>query len=97
MLKPSVIKNAKRATNRGVKGNFKGEGRLLGGLLVVGTGDSGVSFEHREAVSNGLGLTAWIFLASLGVCVSLSASQCAAACQRGVILSLGKSAIGTGA
>lgn len=58
MLKPSVIKNGKRAMNRGVKGNLKGEGRLLGGLLVVGAGNSGVSFEHREAVSDGLGLTA---------------------------------------
>lgn len=50
MLKPSVIKNVKRVRNRGVEGNLKGEGRLLGGLLVVGAGNSGVSFEHREAV-----------------------------------------------
>lgn len=49
MMKPSVIKNAKRAQAKGVTGNLKGEGRLLGGLLVVGT--SGVAFEHREAVS----------------------------------------------
>lgn len=58
MLKPSVIKNVKRVRNRGVEGNLKGEGRLLGGLLVVGAGNSGVSFEHREAVSHGVGLTA---------------------------------------
>lgn len=50
MLKPAVVKNGKRASDRGVKGNFKGEGRLLGGLLVVGAGDSGVEFEHREKV-----------------------------------------------
>lgn len=50
MMKPSVFKNGKRASDRGVKGNFKGEGRLLGGLLVVGAGDSGVDFEHREKV-----------------------------------------------
>lgn len=49
LMKPSVIQNAKRASAKGVKGNLKGEGRLLGGLLVVG-GD-GVAFEHREAVS----------------------------------------------
>lgn len=49
LMKPSVIKNAKRVSDKGVKGNLKGEGRLLGGLLVVG-GD-GVAFEHREAVS----------------------------------------------
>lgn len=52
MLKSSVISNTKRVRARGVKGNLKGEGRLLGGLLVVGTGDSGVAFEHREAVSS---------------------------------------------
>lgn len=49
LMKPSVVKNAKRASAKGVKGNLKGEGRLLGGLLVVG-GD-GIAFEHREAVS----------------------------------------------
>ncbi len=52
LMKPSVIKNVNRAKARGVKGNLKGEGRLLGGLLVVDT--SGVAFEHREAVSKGL-------------------------------------------
>lgn len=52
-MKPSVVKNAKRASAKGVKGNLKGEGRLLGGLLVVG-GD-GVAFEHREAVSKDQG------------------------------------------
>ncbi|CAB1119444.1 unnamed protein product [Ectocarpus sp. CCAP 1310/34] len=50
LMKPSVISNAKRASAKGVKGNLKGEGRLLGGLLVVGGGDSGIAFEHREAV-----------------------------------------------
>lgn len=36
---------------------MKGEGRLLEGLLVVGAGNCGVSFEHREAVSHGIDLT----------------------------------------
>ena len=54
MFKPSVMKNSKRAIAKGVKGNLRGEGRLLGGLLVVG-GD-GVAFEHREAVSNDVAL-----------------------------------------
>lgn len=48
MVKPSVVKNLKRVSNKGVKGNLKGEGKLLGGLLVVG-GDN-IAFEHREAV-----------------------------------------------
>lgn len=51
LVKPSVIKNAKRASAKGVTGNLKGEGRLLGGLLVVGEGEQGIAFEHREAVS----------------------------------------------
>lgn len=51
LVKPSVIQNVSRVRARGVEGNLKGEGRLLGGLLVVGAGDSGVKFEHREAVS----------------------------------------------
>ncbi|CAM9417897.1 unnamed protein product [Scytosiphon promiscuus] len=51
LAKPSVIKNAKRASAKGVTGNFKGEGRLLGGLLVVGgKAEPGIAFEHREAV-----------------------------------------------
>lgn len=50
MLKPSVINNVKRAKAKGVVGNLKGEGKLLGGLLVVGAGNSGVAFEHREKV-----------------------------------------------
>lgn len=54
MFKPSVMKNSKRAIAKGVKGNLRGEGRLLGGLLVVG-GD-GVAFEHREAVSKDVAL-----------------------------------------
>lgn len=62
-MKPSVINNAKRASAKGVKGNLKGEGRLLGGLLVVGGGDSGIAFEHREAVSKDK--TQWYIFASL--------------------------------
>ncbi|KAG5176576.1 peroxiredoxin-like protein [Tribonema minus] len=48
LMYPSVIKNAQRAKGKGVEGNWEGEGRLLGGLLVVGKGDEGVLFEHRE-------------------------------------------------
>lgn len=50
LLLPSVHANAKRAKSKNVEGNFKGEGRLLGGLLIVGKGDAGVLFEHREKV-----------------------------------------------
>lgn len=60
MVKPSVIRNAKAVSARGIKGNMKGEGKLLGGLLVVGAGDSGVAFEHREAVRGGVRLGQWL-------------------------------------
>ena len=30
------------------KGNLKGDGTLLGGVFVIGPGDSGIIFEHRE-------------------------------------------------
>ena len=50
LMYPSVIANAKRASSKNVQGNYKGEGRLLGGLLVIGKGDTGILFEHREKV-----------------------------------------------
>mmetsp|Transcript_21149 Transcript_21149/g.29644 ORF Transcript_21149/g.29644 Transcript_21149/m.29644 type:complete len:121 (-) Transcript_21149:215-577(-) len=45
-----VWKNVDRAKNGGYKGNLKGEGRLLGGVLVVGKGDEGVLADFREEV-----------------------------------------------
>ncbi|CAM9525384.1 unnamed protein product, partial [Discosporangium mesarthrocarpum] len=50
LLRPSVIQNVRRALGKGVVGNQAGEGRLLGGLMVVGAGDAGIAFEHREQV-----------------------------------------------
>jgi len=38
-----------RARGKDFQGNMKGEGRLLGGVYVIGPGDSGVLFEHRES------------------------------------------------
>ncbi|KAH3863056.1 hypothetical protein DPMN_026033 [Dreissena polymorpha] len=32
----------------GTPGNFRGEGRLLGGLFVIGPGDQGIIFQHQE-------------------------------------------------
>lgn len=48
-IRPSVWMSGFRASNKGIKGNFKGEGRLLGGVFVVGPGEQGVMFEHRES------------------------------------------------
>jgi len=45
---PSIIRNGRRASNEGFKGNYEGEGRLLGGVLVIGPGTQGVIFDYRE-------------------------------------------------
>lgn len=31
-----------------MKGNWLGEGRLLGGVFVVGPGDQGILLDHKE-------------------------------------------------
>jgi hypothetical protein len=33
---------------KGVDGNLKGEGRILGGVFVMGAGDQGILLQHRE-------------------------------------------------
>jgi len=47
---PSVWKNIIRAKKKGVQGNMEGEGRLLGGVIVVGPANQGVLFVHLEKV-----------------------------------------------
>lgn len=48
-IRPSVWSSIFRAQGKGIEGNMKGEGRLLGGVFVVGAGDSGILLEHRES------------------------------------------------
>jgi len=48
-VRPSVWMSIRRASQKGVDGNLKGEGRLLGGVFVIGPGEQGVLYEHREA------------------------------------------------
>ena len=43
---PSVIRAIQRSKSKGIKGNTRGEGHYLGGVLVIGKG--GILFEHRE-------------------------------------------------
>ncbi|KAK4320144.1 hypothetical protein Pmani_008979 [Petrolisthes manimaculis] len=48
MLRWSVWSNIRRANNKGVDGNLKGDGTLLGSVFLVGPGDQGILYEHRE-------------------------------------------------
>lgn len=47
-MRASVWSNFARNRQKGVDGNLEGEGRLLGGVFVVGPGQQGILFEHRE-------------------------------------------------
>lgn len=47
-LRPSVWKSSFRARGKGIEGNLKGEGRLLGGVFVVGPGEQGILLDHKE-------------------------------------------------
>eukprot|EP01083_Nonionella_stella_P079516 218242_1 len=47
MFWPSIIARYRKASND-APGNMNGEGSVLGGVLVMGPGDSGIIFEHRE-------------------------------------------------
>lgn len=48
LIRPSVWMAAHRASKKNITGNLKGEGRLLGGLFVIGPGEQGILMEHRE-------------------------------------------------
>jgi len=50
LFRPSVWKNITRANSKNMAGNLKGEGRILGGLLVVGKGNRGVVYQYNEKV-----------------------------------------------
>ncbi|KAL9984791.1 hypothetical protein ACROYT_G007124 [Oculina patagonica] len=47
-LRVSVWKSFFRAKGKGVEGNMVGEGRLLGGVFVVGPGEQGILLDHKE-------------------------------------------------
>lgn len=47
-LRPSVWKSFFRAKGKEVDGNLVGEGRLLGGVFVVGPGEQGILLDHKE-------------------------------------------------
>ncbi|KAF9378973.1 hypothetical protein CPB97_009233 [Podila verticillata] len=50
LIHPSFWVNLVRNKRSGVKGNFEGDGSILGGLYVVHAGDKGIAYEHIEKV-----------------------------------------------
>ncbi|KAG0722015.1 Redox-regulatory protein FAM213A [Chionoecetes opilio] len=48
MLRLSVWQNLRRASSKGVEGNLKGDGSLLGSVFLLGPGGQGILYEHRE-------------------------------------------------
>lgn len=47
-LRVSVWKSFFRVKGKGVEGNMVGEGRILGGVFVVGPGEQGILLDHKE-------------------------------------------------
>ncbi|KAG0081198.1 hypothetical protein BGZ93_002494 [Podila epicladia] len=50
LIRPSFWVNLVRNKRSGVKGNFEGDGSILGGLYIVHAGDQGIAYEHIEKV-----------------------------------------------
>ncbi|KAM4032290.1 peroxiredoxin-like 2A isoform 1-T2 [Anomaloglossus baeobatrachus] len=47
-IRLGVWQNFRRAWKGGFEGNLEGEGLILGGMFVVGSGNQGILLEHRE-------------------------------------------------
>jgi len=47
-LRFDTYMNLYRSKQAGTEGNLKGDGTILGAVYVLGPGDQGVIFEHRE-------------------------------------------------
>lgn len=47
-IRLGVWQNFVRAWRSGYQGNMNGEGFILGGVFVIGSGDQGILLEHRE-------------------------------------------------
>ncbi|KAM3913610.1 peroxiredoxin-like 2A isoform 1-T2 [Leptodactylus fuscus] len=48
LIRLGVWQNFRRAWKAGFEGNLEGEGLILGGMFVIGSGDQGILLEHRE-------------------------------------------------
>lgn len=44
----SMIKKYQTIGSKGMTGNLRGDGKIQGGVIVVGPGDQGVLYEHQE-------------------------------------------------
>ncbi|XP_056386936.1 peroxiredoxin-like 2A [Hyla sarda] len=47
-IRLGVWQNFRRAWKAGYEGNLEGEGFILGGVFVIGSGNQGILLEHRE-------------------------------------------------
>ncbi|KAI9105061.1 hypothetical protein K1719_022777 [Acacia pycnantha] len=48
LLNPRALANYKRAKDRGIDQNFKGEGEIKGGLFIIGSGKTGIAYQFIE-------------------------------------------------
>eukprot|EP00058_Branchiostoma_floridae_P010398 XP_002595886.1 hypothetical protein BRAFLDRAFT_62377 [Branchiostoma floridae] len=48
LLRVNFWLNIRRVMEKKVEGNYEGEGRLLGGVFVVGSGNQGILMQHAE-------------------------------------------------
>ncbi|CAG2239232.1 Peroxiredoxin-like 2A [Mytilus edulis] len=48
LLRFGVMKNIYRVKKKSIPGNMIGEGRLLGGVYVIGPGEQGILFQYHE-------------------------------------------------
>ncbi|KAF9951682.1 hypothetical protein BGZ65_005803 [Modicella reniformis] len=54
LIRPSFWMNTVRNLRSGVRGNFVGEGRILGGMYIVRKGDEGIAYKFEETVMGNL-------------------------------------------
>lgn len=48
-VRPSVWSAIFRARGKNIEGNMKGEGRILGGVFVIGAREEGILLDHKES------------------------------------------------
>uniref|UniRef100_A0A0B7B8W8 Peroxiredoxin-like 2A n=1 Tax=Arion vulgaris TaxID=1028688 RepID=A0A0B7B8W8_9EUPU len=74
-LRWSVWQKIIQNRRAGVEGNMKGEGRILGGVFVIGPGSQGIIFEHREKEFGDYADTTEVLKAVEKICKSHTGSK----------------------